>query len=181
MNDQVRTARYSTGRWALELQQTLITYETDHPDADPHWRHTDGAGHPHHYERAGEPYPTLRYVIDAEHWCDGVSEGWEEHDPHMHVDESHYECLICGEHIKPGQRPPGHRSIPGTTSVELTGPLGYETVTCVAVDQETYEGLRDLHRRLRMTSTSAIQDRLCEQWVEQHPQAVVERQSRGGW
>ncbi len=179
MTDGIRRASYSTGRWCLDVEQTFITVTTSHSEADPDWRFTDRAGHEHRHSGAPtDYYPTLRYVVDGQHWCDGISEGSDLHDPHLHVDASHYECQLCGEHIEPGRREPTPRSIPAQRSITLTGPLGDETVVCAPISRETGEGLEDLLRRLRMTTTPAIQDRLCEQWVEQHPQAIVERQTR---
>ena len=88
------------------------------PTPNERWRYTDRAGHEHHYDGG---YPTLELVVDAEHWCDGT-EGVYNHDAHMAVDESHYECLLCREVIEPAADPPHFsKSIPGAIEGRLSG------------------------------------------------------------
>lgn len=70
--------------WSVEADPNWIDTTAGIPTADPRWRGTDSNGHEHHYDHG---YPTLDYVIDAEHWCMG-DEGIAPHDPHMAVDES---------------------------------------------------------------------------------------------
>ena len=93
-----------------EFTADMVKYTADtmpvsswHPTSDPTWRATDTRGHEHYYDSG---YPTLNFVVDRQHWCEG-NEGWMSHDPHWAVDESHYECLQCRETTRPGLRPPG--------------------------------------------------------------------------
>lgn len=121
--------------WTLDIQQNWIDTTSERPTIDPKWRATDNNGHEHFYE--GHAYPTLDYIIDAEHWCDGT-EGIALHDPHMAVDESHYECLICREVVKPGSIPGGTpSSIPGSVSGTLRGlNSAGVTVTLSLIEEE---------------------------------------------
>lgn len=160
-------SRYG-GRWAVEVTQNRIDTTCGIPTLNPRWTFTDAAGHDHRYDHG---YPTLDYIIDASHWCDGY-EGYEPHDPHEHVDESHYECLICREVIEPGILPAfTPQSVPGTVDMTLKGPLADGSRVTAMV----YEGQEDLWRRLMMTTTAEIRDRICEQWVESHPDSIYER------
>lgn len=89
--------------WTLdiELETELVTSDTY--TADPNWKFTDAAGHEHYYSGG---YPTLRLIVDKQHWCNG-NEGISPHDSHWQVDESHMVCLRCKERIEPRQLPPG--------------------------------------------------------------------------
>lgn len=161
-------SRYNTTRWSVDITQDRIDTTCDIPTLDPRWTFTDAAGHDHHYDRG---YPTLDYIIDASHWCDG-HEGMYNHDPHEQADESHYECLICREVIEPGILPAfTPQSVPGVTTMTLAGPLddGSRITAYVGEDQE------DLWRRLSMTTSPEIRDRICKQWVEDHPEVIFER------
>lgn len=111
-------ARFNPAPFDLTVTQDWIDVTSEHPTLDERWRATDSNGHEHFYDRG---LPTLNLIIDASHWCAG-SEGWMSHDPHEHVDESHYECSECGEVIEPGTVPGGTpRSIPGQRVVTLRG------------------------------------------------------------
>lgn len=108
----------STPGWSIDVDQEWIDVTSGRPTADPRWTHTDAAGHAHHYKNG---YPTLSYVVDEQHWCNG-DEGLGPHDPHWAVDRSHYECLVCGEHITPGTLPPfTSQRIPGVRTAYITG------------------------------------------------------------
>lgn len=178
-----RTMKVTGSRWTLHREVDFITYETNHPDPDPNWRFTDAAGHQHQHEKTGERYPTLRYVIDGQHWCDGISEGSDIHDPHMQVDVSHYECAQCHEHIRPGMRPPGPRSMPGhqrlwLSTTRIDGPIRNE----IEVHPANGDDCEELVRRWRMTNDGPIRDRIADQYAEQHPDDVhIVRQSSPGW
>lgn len=93
------------GSWSIDVRADPIEVTSSLPTADESWRFTDTQGHEHRYEHG---YPTLELVIDAEHWCNG-NEGFMRHDPHMAVDEAHYECLICREVIAPAEHSGGYR------------------------------------------------------------------------
>lgn len=108
----------SRGDINVTLDRQTIDVTSDRETADESWRYTDKQGHEHRYNHG---YPTLDFIVDAEHWCDGT-EGMYNHDPHMVVDEAHYECKLCGQTIKPGIVPPGWpRMIAGPISAEITG------------------------------------------------------------
>lgn len=102
----------------LDVRQDYTTVRSENWSVDPSWKFTDSNGHNHWYDRG---YVTLTEVTDASHWCDG-DEGWQRHDPHLHIDESHYECSQCGEVIEPRLLPPGiDQNIPGLKHATLTG------------------------------------------------------------
>lgn len=105
--------------WELEYHQPVeyVTYGV--PTGNERWRALDSNGHEHHW---GHGYPTLNHVVDVEHWCDG-DEGIAPHDPHMAVDESHYECKACGERVEPKMDPPNMaKPVLGQPWGELSGP-----------------------------------------------------------
>lgn len=89
--------------WTLDVEQDWIDATCERDTLDPKWRGSDSSGHEHFYDHG---YPTLDYIIDSSHWCDGT-EGWALHDPHEYVDASHYECKICREVVEPGVIPGG--------------------------------------------------------------------------
>lgn len=102
---------------SFRVKTDYIDVTSDRPTVDPNWRHTDSNGHEHYYDNG---YPTLDYIIDERHWCDG-REGLYNHDPHWAVDEDHFECLTCREMVKPGTLPAfTPQSIPGTRSMTVT-------------------------------------------------------------
>lgn len=106
----------------IQVVTEPIDVTSEHETFDPKWRAADSNGHEHYYEYE-HGYPTLRYVVDASHWCDGT-EGYQRHEPHEQIDEAHYECLICGEHVEPGTLPPyTPQWIPGTISATATATL----------------------------------------------------------
>jgi hypothetical protein len=112
-------ARLRVSSYDVEVDQEYIDVTSERPSPNERWRHTDSNGHEHRYDHG---YPTLEFVVDAEHWCDGT-EGFALHDPHMHVDEGHYECQECRERIEPKMDPPyTPKSIPGLRSAYITGP-----------------------------------------------------------
>lgn len=106
--------------WKVTLEREMIDVTMGwHSTPNEFWRATDSNGHEHRYDKG---YPTLRVVVDRSHWCDG-HEGMYNHDPHEEVDESHYECLLCGEVVEPAMDPPGTpKSIPGRISGRIEGP-----------------------------------------------------------
>lgn len=109
---------FAGSHWTLTFEERGEWVAMGVTTADDKWRGTDSNGHEHYYERG---YPTLDLIVDAEHWCDG-REGLYSHDPHMAVDESHYECKLCREVVEPGTLPPHHQVyMPGTKSYTLSG------------------------------------------------------------
>lgn len=109
---------FSGRTWTLEVRQEWIDVTSERSSPNEHWTFTDANGHEHRYDHG---YPTLEFVIDESHWCDG-SEGLYNHDPHEAVDVAHYECLICRELIVPKMDPPyTPKRIPGMRSATLTG------------------------------------------------------------
>lgn len=127
------------GQW---LQMGVVT-------ADTGWRSTDANGHEHYWEDNG--YPTLNFVVDAEHWCDG-REGMYNHDPHMAIDQSHYECKVCGVTVDPGTHGPEHKvHIPGRIDATLVGtrrdglsveiPLDFDEITALQAPEADHEAI----------------------------------------
>lgn len=107
--------------WTLDVDVEQIPVSMGIETLDPRWQGMDSNGHEHRYDRDRHEYPTLDFVIDAQHWCHG-DEGTAPHDPHMLVDESHYECKLCREVVKPGMNPPGHvEYLCGPMSATLSG------------------------------------------------------------
>jgi hypothetical protein len=92
--------------WTVDVRQDVLDVTMEHDSIDPKWRGADSNGHEHFYDREAHEYPTLDYIVDARHWCNG-DEGIARHDPHWHTDESHYECRICREVVTPGLIPGG--------------------------------------------------------------------------
>lgn len=111
--------------WIGDKLPLTLNIERDWIDAtcgidtlDADWVGTDRNGHEH---RAKGGYPTLNYIVDKQHWCDG-HEGIYNHDPHMAVDEAHYECKTCGVIVEPGIIPAGTPLfVPGSTSATVHG------------------------------------------------------------
>lgn len=104
--------------WTLDIEQKWINVTSGRSTPNERWTFADGQGHDHRYDNG---YPTLDFVVDAEHWCDGT-EGLASHDPHWAVDESHYECKRCREVIEPAMDPPGTpKFVSGMISATLTG------------------------------------------------------------
>jgi hypothetical protein len=96
----------------------VIDVTSDRPSYDTRWRATDSNGHEHRYDHG---FPTLSYVVDERHWCDGT-EGFMLHEPHWAVDADHYECELCGAVVEPGLLPAGYpQYIDGMKNVSLKG------------------------------------------------------------
>ena len=94
------------GPWGeLRIEQDVIEVSVM-VEPDPDWRYTDQQGHKHAYVPGEEDhYPTLVTVLEEPYWCPDC------HDEHQ---DSHHECVICGEEIVPGSRvPPGPTYMPG--------------------------------------------------------------------
>lgn len=112
------TSTYHGRGWVLEVEQPTEVVRSGVWTRDPDWRGVDENGHEHYYEHG---YPTLDFIVDESHWCDG-SEGISHHDPHEQIDESHYECLICRAVVEPGSLPPDHPiTIRGPINATLAG------------------------------------------------------------
>lgn len=151
--------------WTLNVQGELIDVTSEYPTPDENWRFVDKYGHEHRYERG---YPTLNLVVDRQHFCDG-SEGLYNHDPHMAIDESHYECATCREVIVPAQHPShSPRVITGMLSATLTGSteLSGETIkmelTPDEFDQFAAASEADRDRLARRLLTDAPTERVLQ-------------------
>lgn len=83
----------------LEVNQDVITEQTNLPRPNTRWEHTDSAGHYHaHSDDEDDRYPTLS--TSAEHVdCDGSCGGQCEGEGYT---VTRYACRICGEVIQPG-------------------------------------------------------------------------------
>lgn len=103
------------------------------------WRDVDSNGHEHYCDNG--TLPTLQHVADKEHWCDGT-EGMYRHDPHVVVDEFHYECVECGEQVEPDTVRPGTvQHLYLYTDYELTGPLAHNEEVTVRLAEEEGEAI----------------------------------------
>jgi len=126
--------------WKLEVEQEWIDVTPSGPTPNERWRTTDSNGHEHYYDHG---YPTLDEVIDAQHWCNGT-EGFALHDPHMQIDEWHYECKLCREVIEPDYDPPfTPKYIPGLRTATLTGVRSDGAEIVVDVREDELAGLHD--------------------------------------
>lgn len=132
-------ARFTNDRrnWTIDVVQDWIDVTSERETPNERWTFTDAAGHEHHYEHG---YPTLDYVIDESHWCDG-REGIYNHDPHEAVDAAHFECKLCREVIEPKMDPPyTPKQIPGMRHVTITavrfGPNYEERLTIHPTGEE---------------------------------------------
>lgn len=126
--EQVMTFDLAEG----ELRITRVSQEVAWEDGpDESWGHTDAEGHRHKFSpeltggqvwrkgkrRKDRPthYPTLRLVIDFRYRCNCTG------DPHW-VENSHYECRVCGRRVEPGHGP-GSALVPTMVTYELGGQL----------------------------------------------------------
>jgi hypothetical protein len=122
------------GGWSFDMRQDWIEVTSERSTPNERWQFTDANGHAHRYDHG---YPTLTYVVDAQHWCHG-DEGLYNHDEHWAVDEAHYECLICGVVVEPAMDPPyTPKHIPGMRDYTAKGTLasGVEVVFSLAPDE----------------------------------------------
>lgn len=96
------------------------------PEPDEKWQFTDAHGHEHHYAPG---YPTLRWIVD-ETWTDEFGDEME---------DGHYECPRCGEHIAPGLTfYPYRRYIAGPTEWTLNGqPITEDEARAWLTEQDT--------------------------------------------
>jgi hypothetical protein len=127
--------------WTLTMEERGEFVTMGIRTLNPGWRGTDSNGHEHYYE--GGQYPTLELIIDAQHWCDG-HEGMYNHDPHMAVDESHYECVTCRETVEPGTFPPDHQAwMGGPIEYRLAGVRSDGMQVDASLVPEEFERIRD--------------------------------------
>ena len=92
----------------LRIETEMIDVTSSLPKPDPNWTYTDQHGHQHRYE---DGYPTLMRVVDETY----VDEFGDE------VEDWHFECPQCGEHITPGMVGPSmfREFAPGRTAYYL--------------------------------------------------------------
>lgn len=102
MDVQIDGVDLSTCEVVVDVHQDYIDVTSERTTLDETWETTDPNGHHHYYDHG---FPTLIHVVDKAHWCDGT-EGAFPHDPHRHIDESHYECATCRLTVEPGTVPP---------------------------------------------------------------------------
>jgi hypothetical protein len=135
--ESAQMARFAmTGSiYNLTLDRDMIDVTCERDTLDSRWRGTDSNGHEHRGDRL---YDTLELIVDAEHWCEG-NEGWGRHDPHMHVDEAHYECRQCRESVEPGVVTGGTpQYIAGVTTATLEGRRSDGTkITAILTSEQT--------------------------------------------
>jgi len=93
----------------LRAEVEMIDVSSALPRPDKKWTYTDRQGHRHHWD---DGYPTLVVVTEESYWCEDC------HDEHT---DSHYECPLCGEEIRPGLVGPSlyREYTPGMTSYYL--------------------------------------------------------------
>jgi hypothetical protein len=129
---------------------------------DPDWEWTDHAGHVHRGVTLGDSTEEVR----VECFCSAVDE------PHDVYD--HRVCRTCG------QRLPGPPTVPGPEwwtppvpdRMTLSGMMA--DGRWVRAEVRDSAVITELYRRVTMTSTPSIVDRIVESWVAEHPEAVVE-------
>lgn len=156
--------------WNLMYDMQADTERTAGPTRDPRWVGRDSAGHEHRAD--GGAYPTLAWVVDRTEPCDGACG-----DPDHEWIIGHFECKLCGEHVEPGMLPAGSLVVVDErVTVSYTGMTrdGVHVKGVIPHD----DGL-DLLRRVSMTTTPAIRDRIIGQYVEHHPETITE--TRIGW
>jgi hypothetical protein len=141
---------------------------------DKNWTYIDLQGHHHMYFEIGDHYPTLKYVIDKEIYCDG----WDDHDPHQQIEESHYECRECSEVIEPGTVWKNEETIPGMTSTTLKVDDGKIKVEAILTEDQL--------EQIKMARTQG-QLRLILKQIINDPQTIIrsttihQNYSQGYW
>ncbi len=55
----------------FRVEQDYEEFTTAAPEADRHWRATDGHGHEHYWDNG---WPTLEWVITGGYWCEEHNE-----------------------------------------------------------------------------------------------------------
>jgi hypothetical protein len=126
-------ATVSTGALLVDGREVRGTYTihqdwidvTTQSEEDPNWVHVDSHGHSHRWMAGPDPLvplrdphrqnamlPSLKYVLDPEpHWCELCLGDYQ---------PGHYECVICGDEVSPGNRPTTtRRHIPGLKHIEF--------------------------------------------------------------
>lgn len=112
-----------TSQGVLSAVSTPIEVTSLSPEPDPNWHYTDREGHEHRYDNG---YPTLVSVADETYWCGDCND--------EHAD-SHLECPLCHETIRPGTRgPSAFRQF-------IQGPVEYY-LDDEPISPERYEELR---------------------------------------
>lgn len=99
--------------------QEIIKLDSCYPEPDPEWTHTDTSGHAHAPRTRHDAlnglrvcdYPTLRAVYSEPDWCEMCLD--------EHKDFLRYECIECGEEVKPATRAPRPSYIEGTRHATL--------------------------------------------------------------
>lgn len=135
----------------VDVTRDLLDVTSLMPEPDPAWRMNDAAGHRHYYRSPRNPYPSLRYVIDA--W--GMDEDGE-----RFVRDAHMECRICGEHVRPG-------TLVRTDRRYAAGPASWSAVVTIAEPpvvtmQELFEAVDSAERCHFLFSTHEGDGRLFE-------------------
>lgn len=93
----------------LSIDRNNQVVWSDLPEPDPRWRGTDSNGHFHARAKDGT-YPTLKTRVEHVE-CDGSCGGTCDGEGYT---VTHYDCMICGEEVKPGLIPgPNSTVIPG--------------------------------------------------------------------
>lgn len=158
-------------RWTLTVDVDSETAVSDGNWPSDTWRHRDAAGHEH--RRVDHGYPTLRRVIDRTEPCDGACG-----DPDHVWEYGHWECRECGEWVVPGTVPRGV-----TVVVDWRRTVTFQGCTTDGIrvkGRVPNSDVDDLLRRLAMTTTPSIRDRIIGQYVQHHPDTITEH-SYSSW
>lgn len=119
------TDTFTTSRFSIRTVTEMIDVTSNAPRRDPNWTYIDDNGHMH--ALAADTWPTLRWIIDETYWCHTCCD--EHHD-------GHWECIECGEWIKPGMLGPSGQiaRIPGLKTYYLDDQeiTEYEAIAIVA-------------------------------------------------
>lgn len=164
--------------WTVSVDRQMVEVTTSGPSWRESWKATDSNGHEHRYDRSGgwPPFPTLNEIIDEWHWCDG-DEGYEHHDPHEQVDESHFECKICGDVVAPAMDPGGTpKSIAGPWSARIEGPRSDGAVISGSLTDIEFEAIKAAPDDL--TAIQALVDAIPDDRIHTLRQSAGSRAAR---
>lgn len=108
---------------------------------DPGWKYMDKKGHGHFWK--GKNLPTLEWIVTGTQWVGDEYDAYE-------YEIGEYRCRLCGEVIKPGERPATPKPVLGPATYTLT----IDGEAFVLSDQQYYDALKELVKILRKATGS---------------------------